>query len=461
MSHRDSSQCPQRLNSTCLKMALCWLLRKVDWSAISFRDDCTWTPRLLTATAMLWAWSDEMKLSDRLFAARRIICHAFQPQQEPAETYQGFVKLLRRWTNQLIGCFQLALRTRLPQELPQAWRCVGFVVFGVDGSRAELPRTRSHEQAYSTVRHKRKSRRACKRKSDKKKSNSPQLWLTTMWHVGSGLPWDWRIGPADSSERAHSLEMLPHLPPGALIAADAGFVGYQHLNAILSSNRHFVLRVGSNVRLLKQLGYARESAGTVYLWPDAAARKLQQPLVLRLVVVHNGKHPVYLVTNVLSQTRLTDRQVVELYARRWGIELFYRHLKQTYQRRKLRSTNADNALVEMHWSMAGLCAMAFYALAQLHRAGFPAPRLSIAHTLRTIRRSMRDYLHPAERGQDLRDQLCHALIDDYPRKDKTSRDYPRKKQERQPGPPKIATATKTQIQLAQLVRNRTKKGLPA
>jgi hypothetical protein len=224
----------------------------------------------------------------------------------------------------------------------------GFAVFGVDGSRAELPRTRSHEQAYSTVRHKHKSRRPRKRKSDKKKSNSPQLWLTTMWHVGSGLPWDWRIGPADSSERAHSLEMLPHLPPGALIAADAGFVGYKHLSAILTSGRHFVLRVGSNVRLLKQLGFARESAGTVYLWPDTAARKSQSPLVLRLVVVHNGKHPVYLVTNVLSQTRLTDRQVVELYARRWGIELFYRHLKQTFQRRKLRSTNAENALVEMH-----------------------------------------------------------------------------------------------------------------
>ena len=33
--------------------------------------------------------------------------------------------------------------------------------------------------------------------------------------------------------------------------------------------------------------------------------------MLRLVVGHNGKHPIYLVTSVLSSRRLTDRQVIE------------------------------------------------------------------------------------------------------------------------------------------------------
>jgi hypothetical protein len=125
------------------------------------------------------------------------------------------------------------------------------------------------------------------------KSNSPQLWLTTLWHAGTGLPWDWRIGPADSSERAHLREMLGGLPAEALLAADAGFVGYEGLRQILAGGHHFLLRVGANVRLLRKLGWTRESAGTVYLWPDQAARRSQPPLVMRLVVAHNGKHPVY------------------------------------------------------------------------------------------------------------------------------------------------------------------------
>ncbi len=212
------------------------------------------------------------------------------------------------------------------KELAGSWRVGGFVTFAVDGSRAELPRTRSHEEAYSFARRKRRSRKG--RRGHKsggihaKKSNSPQLWLTTMWHVGTGLPWDWRIGPADSSERGHWLEMLPALPPGALMAVDAGFVGYEYTRAVLHSQCHVLLRVGSNVRLLKKLGFARERASTVYLWPDREAQRREPPLVLRLVVAHTGRHPVFLVTSVLSTRDLTDQQVVELYARRWGIEVY-------------------------------------------------------------------------------------------------------------------------------------------
>jgi hypothetical protein len=27
-----------------------------------------------------------------------------------------------------------------------------------------------------------------------RRANVPRIWLTMMWHVGSGLPWDWRTG---------------------------------------------------------------------------------------------------------------------------------------------------------------------------------------------------------------------------------------------------------------------------
>lgn len=167
-----------------------------------------------------------------------------------------------------------------------------------------------------------------------------------LWHAGTGLPWAWRIGPTDSSEREHWREMIPELPENALVAADAGFVGYEYGRALLDCGRHLLLRVGSSVRLLRKLGWTKESESTVYIWPQYA-QPGEPPLVLRLVVGHNGQHPIYLVTSILSSRRLTDRQVLDLYQRRWGIELFFRHLKQTYQRRKLRSESAANA---SNWS---------------------------------------------------------------------------------------------------------------
>lgn len=456
MSHRDSQSSGVRLNSACLKTAVRWLLQGIDWSSIIFRNDCTWTPFLVSATALLWAWSDELTLGARLFAARRIIVHLFSPQSQLAGTYQAFTEILRRWTEPLVLLLQTALRERMKQTLPDCWLILGFVLFAADGSRGELPRTGSHERAYSAARKRRKSRTGKKnrqRRADAKKGNSPQLWLTTMWHVATGLPWDWRIGPADSSERAHLLAMLSTLPPGAMIAIDAGFVGYEYIRAILDSGRHVLLRVGSNVQLLKKLGYTREHADIVYLWPERESSKGQPPIPLRLVVAHTGRHPMHLVTSVLSETRLTDRQVVELYARRWGIELFYRHLKQTFQRRKMRSTSAENALLEMHWSYVGLWAMALYALIEFRHENLPPNRLSIAQMLHAFRRMMRDYLHPSENGLRLRERLRSALIDTYLRKSKASRGYPRKKQERPPGPPRVVNASRSQVQLAKTIRD--------
>lgn len=464
MSHRDSTLTAVRLNAACLRQALGWLLAHIDWSSITFRKECTWTPKFLTAASLLWTWSDEPTLTERFATARRLAAFLFSPPGSLAESYQCYTKLLRRWTGPLMEILKTALRERAQCELADHWSVLGFVIFGVDGSRCELPRTHSHEQAYSPTRKRKRTKKISRKRRIQaavRKANSPQLWLTTMWHAGTGLPWDWRIGPSDSSERAHLLEMLPHLPPNALITADAGFVGYEYLRAILDSDRELLIRVGSNVRLLKKLGYARESSGTVYLWPDREAARQQPPLVLRLVEAHNGRHSVFVVTSVLSSRRLTDPQVIELYARRWGIELFYRHLKQTFQRCKLRSRRAENALLELDWSLAGLWTMALYALVEFKLAGLLVDRLSIAQTLRAFRRMMRDYLHPTERGQTLRQRLRRALIDEYSRRDKTSRNYPRQKQTSPAGPPEIALATDTQVQLAQSLRRKQLKGVTA
>ena len=69
------------------------------------------------------------------------------------------------------------------------------------------------------------------------------------------------------------LEILGILPENSMIVADAGFVGYDNWRAAKDAGHSFVVRVGANVKLLKKLGYARESGGRVYLWPDAKRKK--------------------------------------------------------------------------------------------------------------------------------------------------------------------------------------------
>jgi hypothetical protein len=284
------------------------------------------------------------------------------------------------------------------------------------------------------------------------KANTPLMWLTLLWHAGTGLPWAWRIGPTDSSEREHWREMIPELPENAIVAVDAGYAGYEYARALLDSGRHLLLRVGSHVRLLRKLGWTRESDSIVYLWPQRCQRK-QPPVVLRLVVGHNGKHPIYLVTSVLSQRQLSDRGVLDLYRRRWGVELFFRHLKQTYQRRKLRSTSAEHARIELDWSLLGLWGMALYAQAEIRKHQGDPTRLSVACVLRSYRRMMRDYRHSVERGQTLSSLLRRSLRDQYTRTSKQSRHYPCKKQyDPPPRAPQILTATPDEVLIARMLR---------
>ena len=469
MSHRDSWLGSQQFNASFLKVALLWLFRGISWSSIQWRTDCTWSQRLLAATALLWAWSDETNLGTRLVTARKIALFLFPSQEKVAGSYQAFIKLLVRWTPALVTLIQAALQARMPTDLKAVWRVDGRLLFGMDGSKIALPRTRSNERAYAAAhrrkqrKRKNKLRRRRKRRGPAglKKAAMPQLSLVTFWHVGSGLPWTWRIGTSYAGERTLVREMLPDLPAGAVLAGDAGMVSFPAMSQALATGHHLLIRVGSNVRLLKKLGVVREHDGIVYLWPEKAQHHSVPPLVLRLVVSHNGQHPVYLVTTMLDQADCSDAEVLAMYKLRWGIEVYFRHLKQTFQRRKLRSHSAAPAQVELQWSLVGLWAMSLYALVQIHRDGVPPHRLSCAKLLHAFRRMMRDFMHPVERKVTLCQLLRQAVIDPYQRKNKTSRDYPRKKHPHPPGPPHIAPATTEQRNLAKSLRNKIQLGLTA
>ena len=287
-----------------------------------------------------------------------------------------------------------------------------------------------------------------------KKTSTTQMWLTLLWHAGTGLPWSWRSGASDSSERHHLLEMLGEMPKNSLMTADAGFVGYDFQKAILDANRDFVIRIGANVKLIKKLGYAREYDHTVYLWPDKAAKKKMPPLVLRLIVLHDGKQPVYLVTSVLSKQRLSDKQAIEIYRYRWGIELFFRTFKQTFRRTKLRSHSAANAKRELDWSLVALWSICLLGQRELLRAGEAPCQLSPAGAIKAVQATLRDYrVRPESPDETLHSMLANALLDGYERtSSKTSRDYPRKKQRERIAAPKITRALKQQINAAKEVK---------
>jgi hypothetical protein len=361
--------------------------------------------------------------------------HEVHPHWKLGASYAGFVEALVRETPRMLEPVKQRFR-RLMQALPgPAWRCGAWTAFAVDGSRLEGPHTAANEADLGCA---------------GRDKTAPQVFLTTVWQLGLGLPWDFRVGPGTDSERHHALDMVEELPPSALLVADAGFAGYALCRKLLCTGRSFVLRVGGNIRLLQKLGYyERERGDTVYLWPQKRQKGRQQPLVLRLLRLRQGRQVVYLVTNVLDRRQLTQSQARKLYQLRWGEEVFYRSYKQTLQRRKLLSRTAPTCLVESQWTLLGLWLLGLMTVSRIvARRGDPK-RWSVAASRDLVRQALRNE-HPRRRArQTFQEALAEALVDSYQRhSNKAARNYPRKKKEKPPGPPKIKTAQQQEIKRA-------------
>lgn len=460
MSHRDNDcRTPSLTNAQALSAAIQGLWGNTTWK-VALRTDCGWSVSGLVMAALVWACSAQETLTGRFGQALKFASGLGRRLAPATTSYQAFMKLLVRWTADLRNDLVRQYRRIMEEAFPEPFRLAGFVVLGGDGSKLQLARTRSNEAGYSAktrttkgrkrrTKRRKLSRQARARRACDKKADAPQMALTVLHHLTLRLPWDWRLGSYDSSEREQLLDMVPHLPSDALVVADCGFYGYEFWSALLASGRHFLVRVGGNVRLLKKLGVVRERCGTVYLWPDKIAQRNREPLVLRLIEVHDGRRSWYLVTSVLDWRRLSDRQVAQIYGYRWRIELFFRHFKQTYGRAKLRSHKGTHAACEAEWSLLGLWTMLLHARLQLPPEN--RNRVSVARVLRAFAQAIDYGSWRPEPGESLSERLAQALVDPYPRRDRTSRDYPRKKYEKSPGAPRIRAATRTQRQRAQKV----------
>jgi hypothetical protein len=320
------------------------------------------------------------------------------------------------------------------QTLPVPGR---WNAFAVDGTQLACPRVEKNQAAMGDV---------------GKPDGIPQVSLTCLLHLSTRLPWDFRVGPGTDSERTHLRDMLDSLPPGSLLVADAGFIGYDLASELMKRQQAFLFRVAGNMHLLSSLGYAHEIDGqTVYLWPIEQQRQNQPPLELRMMVVQDeNKQPVYLLTNVLETEKLTDEEAAGYYRERWVIEVEYRTFKQIWECAVLKSRTPENCYWELTWRLMGLWMLQLITAREIAAAGSDVRRASATQARKCVQRALGGRPPQPRKQCSLRASLGCCLVDRYERRrPKASRNYPRKKQHQPPQPPKIKMPTQAQVHKAQ------------
>jgi IS4 transposase len=435
----------------------------------------TWKPHFLVQCAFFWTTCNLPTLTESFDFAFRLFL-ALQPGYEKTSaTFVGFVGQLVKYHAAIKERIIPHLRELTKSKLKGFYANGRYFLLAIDGSENQTPRTKSNIERFGAASNKKKKpkrkrnkknntvvnldkqakrkrqakRKKQSRKDREKKANTPLLALTLLFHLASGLPWNWRIGGASSSERAHALEMIDDTPANTVFVADAGFVGYEFWKQIIDSGRHFIVRAGANVKLLKNLCVHERKGNTVYLWPDWAAKKSMPPLPLRLFHTYDGGQQMYLVTT-LSESEMSDEELESVYRQRWSIEVFFRTFKQTFEKRTMKSRHPDHAVVELEWSLISLWVMCLYGKESLLQADELPSLLSPAKVVRAFQSAERSYGLPLRGVKDLlSSKLRLAVKDTYVRRGaKTNRDYPRKSQKKPMGEPKIIRATKEQRQKA-------------
>ncbi len=387
-----------------------------------------WSAKYVVLSWIVMGWSLQGQLTERFREACECLARCFASRRRSGKTYQGLTKATRRAGPDVFHEFWGYLRPTIPKRLGQVWTWFEWIVMAVDGSRIDAPRTRANEKGLGRA---------------GRKKTQPQWWITWITHLPTNLIWDWRQGPGSSAERKHLREMIGSLPRRVLLVADAGFGGFDLLGDLLRTGVEFLVRCGGNTTLLVEGTFQRivREAGQsyVYLWPGN--RRCCKPLRLRLIVLKRGGKRIYLLTNVMESTRLSRPMASKIYSARWGIETEYRALKQTMGHRKVLAKTPGPGAMELAGNILALAMLVLQAAIVLAAR---IARLSVAAALKVIRHAIE-----AVRWTGRCPQFCkllrEALKDEYRRhSSKRARDWPHKKTEHPPGPPRLRRLSRRQ-----------------
>ena len=450
----------RRMNKSVFKALVDWLIPIGLFTEDRFHGNIKWTPEELAVQAVIWAWQDTRNVTDAFVIASEI-CEDLKIERA-ARTYTAFINALDRYQGIFGARLGKQIQTLAEEVGGRFWRDSGWALMGFDGSRATTPRTVSNEKEFcasnygkgKTAKYRKKKTKGMRRRKNEKNKpqpQAPQVWITMMWHMGLRLPWTWRLGPSNSSERRHVMEILEEekFPEDTLFCGDAGFVGYDFWQAILAAGGNFLVRVGGNVKLLSEKADVKQlGGGTVLCWPKGKMDSGARPLRLRLAKVKIGKTTMWMLTSVLDRKKLSHKKIIKYYKMRWGIEVEYRGLKQTIDKRNLRCRNSDRVYVELDWSIRAMACAELAALREqipYENEGQTQPKQdydtkhrSLANTMRVLRKCMRNLHTYADLSSDLLSQLSEALVKKYHnRTDKKARYRPKNPDKKPLGEPTI------------------------
>ena len=259
----------------------------------------------------------------------------------------------------------------------------GYQLFGIDGTRLNLPCTNELAELYGT----------------QTSQGAPQVQalVSCLYDLLDGMIVDTRFAHCKSSERDAAKDMITsfHLPRLAnpVFIMDRGYPSAELMEAIISAGHKFIMRCSTE--FLRSMELPAQDNTLEYKFA-----KLKEPLKLRIVKIQlpNGDTE-YLATNIFDpQISLDDFKWA--YQKRWGIETKYNDVKNKLEIENFTGYSPIAILQDFYATMflANLAGVLEYELHEEIEAAHSTPenryayRMNIAATISELKRTVVEML---------------------------------------------------------------------
>jgi hypothetical protein len=287
--------------------------------------------------------------------------------------WEVFTELMR------LGLRTLAQVTTHPEAFWRGWR-----LLALDGTQFSLTNT---PQVKATAR---------KAKSRRGRAAFAKITTGVLLELGLHNPLAAAIGKGGQSEWALALELLAHVPARALLLADrlhgcAAFVAVA-LATCEKVGSHFLIRARTNIRVQRVKRFKDGSRLVrVPVRQKGQPRLITQWLELREIRVRvqrpgHRASELRLWTSLLDPKSAPAQELIELYARRWEHELYYRELKRQLRKSEvLQSHTVETGAQEIAAVVLASALLARARAAAGQGQEVPVLRVSFIKTLELMR----------------------------------------------------------------------------
>lgn len=129
------------------------------------------------------------------------------------------------------------------------------------------------------------------------------------------------------NEKVPAPDLLADLPAGSLILTDLGYFSFPFYDGLTNARQHWIARLRDKTSFVPvHCFWERDGSGEWLVWLGAYRADKAGHLV-RLIVVKRGTTTYRYLTSVRDPRQLAAQDVVQLYGRRWDIELAFNTLK--------------------------------------------------------------------------------------------------------------------------------------